>query len=405
MDAFEAFEQDLHEALNQLYDPTHPQRFRKIAPYLKSEPQEDIARIQSDIIHAIQGLKPSDDTPPDTRSWRLYNILLLRYVQRLTQEETAEHLRISPRHLRREQNLAIRYFAWQLWNQSFPSSPMALPDFIDRFSAWEEDSSTWQSQVKEEIISLQKASGQGVTDFVTAAEGITGLLGPFLEQHKISLKLIPVRRGINIRIQPAVLRQILIQTISEMSRHLDRGEITINTIESEDQIAICVSATPVLTRRPYNDELVRELLSLNQGSIKHYLENQQLIIEVCLSLEKVTILVVDDNLDLVHFYDRFVQGTRYHLVHLADGSRIFETIDEIYPDIIVLDVMLPKVDGWELLSHLHNHPTTRSIPVIVCSVVRDPELAMALGAIKYLPKPIRRQQFLETLEEVSIRLQ
>ena len=73
--------------------------------------------------------------------------------------------------------------------------------------------------------------------------------------------------------------------------------------------------------------------------------------------------------------------------------------EEIKPDIIVLDVMLPDVDGWELLSQLHEHPLTRSVPVIVCSVVGEEDLALALGAKVYLPKPVRRQQFLQALDQ------
>jgi two-component system sensor histidine kinase/response regulator len=110
------------------------------------------------------------------------------------------------------------------------------------------------------------------------------------------------------------------------------------------------------------------------------------------------VLVVDDNPDLMHFYQRYVQGTRYQIVSLREGARVFETIQTVAPDVIVLDVMLPDADGWELLSHLHNHPTARSIPVIVCSVVREEELALALGAKLYVPKPVRRQEFIQALD-------
>ena len=64
----------------------------------------------------------------------------------------------------------------------------------------------------------------------------------------------------------------------------------------------------------------------------------------------------------------------------------------------MLDILLPDVDGWELLSQLHSSPSTRPIPVIICSIVRENELASCLGAVQYLPKPVHRQDFIRALD-------
>ena len=62
--------------------------------------------------------------------------------------------------------------------------------------------------------------------------------------------------------------------------------------------------------------------------------------------------------------------------------------------------MLPDADGWELLTRLREHAATASTPIIICSVVRREELALALHATLYLAKPVRRQQFIQALEQV-----
>jgi CheY-like chemotaxis protein len=67
--------------------------------------------------------------------------------------------------------------------------------------------------------------------------------------------------------------------------------------------------------------------------------------------------------------------------------------------VIVLDIMLPDVDGWELLSNLRERPLTRGIPVIVCSVIRESDLAQALGAAVFLPKPLNHRHFVEALDQ------
>src|SRR5690606_819483 len=92
-------------------------------------------------------------------------------------------------------------------------------------------------------------------------------------------------------------------------------------------------------------------------------------------IRPVRLLVVDDNADIVHVYRRYLERTRYRVTHVATGQAVFERIEAQPPDIVLLDVMLPDMDGWEILTRLHDDPETRSIPVVVCSVVRQEELA------------------------------
>jgi CheY-like chemotaxis protein len=121
------------------------------------------------------------------------------------------------------------------------------------------------------------------------------------------------------------------------------------------------------------------------------------------SVGKTTVLVVDDNLDMARFYRRCSEGTRYHIVHVAQGQGLFETVKVVVPDIIVLDVMLPDVDGWELLMRLHEDPTTRSTPVIICTVVKEEDLALSLGAARYLTKPVRPREFIQALDQLLLQ--
>ena len=67
------------------------------------------------------------------------------------------------------------------------------------------------------------------------------------------------------------------------------------------------------------------------------------------------------------------------------------------PDAIVLDVMMRDVDGWELLQTLRSRPELAQVPIIVCSVLNEPTLALALGATAYLRKPIAADVLLAAL--------
>jgi CheY-like chemotaxis protein len=116
-------------------------------------------------------------------------------------------------------------------------------------------------------------------------------------------------------------------------------------------------------------------------------------------VKKATVLVIDDNSDLVHFYRRFTEGTRFQLVHIREGRQAFATIAQIRPQVIILDVMLPDVDGWQLLIKLREEPAMQTIPIVICSVVRREGLARTLGAVQSLVKPVGRQDFITALEQ------
>ena len=69
----------------------------------------------------------------------------------------------------------------------------------------------------------------------------------------------------------------------------------------------------------------------------------------------------------------------------------------------MLDVMLPGIDGWELLGRLREHPRTRNVPVVISTILPQEQLALALGAAAFLRKPINRETLLSSLDRLLIR--
>jgi CheY-like chemotaxis protein len=95
---------------------------------------------------------------------------------------------------------------------------------------------------------------------------------------------------------------------------------------------------------------------------------------------------------------RYTSGTRYRLVGTQDPEESLSLAEKISPQIIVLDVMMPQVDGWRVLGRLRQHPLTEHVPVIVCSILAQEELALSLGASGFVHKPVTRQAFLAALD-------
>ena len=91
-----------------------------------------------------------------------------------------------------------------------------------------------------------------------------------------------------------------------------------------------------------------------------------------------------------------------HIVMANDGSQGIELAQQLQPNVIILDVMMPGMDGWQILQRLHSTPATKAIPVVICSVFYDPELAFTLGAADVLKKPVRKEDLVVALKKISI---
>jgi CheY-like chemotaxis protein len=97
---------------------------------------------------------------------------------------------------------------------------------------------------------------------------------------------------------------------------------------------------------------------------------------------------------------RYLEGTRYRFVGVRDPEQALTQAQALSPHLILLDVMLPGVDGWEVLGRLRENPVFRSIPVIVSTILPQEQLALTLGAAAFLRKPASRETLLRTLDRL-----
>jgi CheY-like chemotaxis protein len=116
-----------------------------------------------------------------------------------------------------------------------------------------------------------------------------------------------------------------------------------------------------------------------------------------------TVLLIDDNLDILELYQRYLQQRHYHAVTVQGGAEALRLASQLQPQANVLDLMMPEQDGWEILQWLTNHPDTHKIPVVICSILRARQLAMALGAAAFLEKPVDEMEFLGVLDTLTAR--
>ena len=109
------------------------------------------------------------------------------------------------------------------------------------------------------------------------------------------------------------------------------------------------------------------------------------------------VLVVEDNPAAAELLARHLDGGGFRVEIARSGSETLTRARELKPVAITLDILLPELDGWEVLARLKQDDATRDIPVVIVSVVDNPDLGRALGAVDYLVKPVERDALLSRL--------
>ena len=106
--------------------------------------------------------------------------------------------------------------------------------------------------------------------------------------------------------------------------------------------------------------------------------------------QKQTILIVDDNIDTVELLRKRIRAEGYNTEEAYDGEEALRKVYQTNPDLIILDVMMPKMDGYEVCKVLKTDDRTKLIPVIMLTAKSDVESkvkGLDIGADDYVPKP------------------
>ncbi|TMD90112.1 MAG: response regulator [Chloroflexi bacterium] len=114
------------------------------------------------------------------------------------------------------------------------------------------------------------------------------------------------------------------------------------------------------------------------------------------------VLIVEDDPPASELLSRQLGRAGFRTEVVRSGSEVMSRARQRKPAAITLDILLPGIDGWEVLTRLKDDETTSSIPVIVISVVDNPELAIALGAVDYFVKPVPARELIGRLRRFKI---
>jgi len=121
-------------------------------------------------------------------------------------------------------------------------------------------------------------------------------------------------------------------------------------------------------------------------------------IEQRITVDDNTVLIIDDDADARDLLRRTLEGGGYTVIEAASGAEGIDMARASKPKVVILDVIMPGMDGWETLRALKSDPELLDIPVVMSTIVGNEAMAYSLGAAYYLPKPVDRGRLLEVVQ-------
>ena len=121
-------------------------------------------------------------------------------------------------------------------------------------------------------------------------------------------------------------------------------------------------------------------------------------------MNKARILVIEDNRYLVQVYERLLEMQGYVVFTAFDGEEGLQKAQKVKPDLIILDILMPGKNGWEIMEELKDDPETQSIPVIISTVKNRPEdieRGKDLRAADHIAKPYVFSDLLEKIRAIT----
>jgi len=115
--------------------------------------------------------------------------------------------------------------------------------------------------------------------------------------------------------------------------------------------------------------------------------------------DRPTVLVIDDEASALQLVERYLSKEGWRVALAQNGQEGLRLARKLRPSAICLDILMPSMDGWAVLTELKNDPELAAIPVIILSLTNDKQLGYALGASEFLTKPIHREQLIAVLDK------
>lgn len=383
----EGFVEQVKDALEKLYDYPALHRHPLAQRFAQERNEPPGHPLRRDLIAAIESLNPGGTAMRSVPA-RLYNLLHMHYIGGMTLHEAANDLGISSRQayrdLRRGQQ-GVAEMLWYKWGQS--DRPQQAESEVGPLAAL--------SSLEQEVQRLNRhITTVALDDLLVGALGAVEKLAAESNRH-ITVNMPPEAQP--IATNSVIARQVLLHLLSYAVRTSSGPDIALD-VDMQN-------TTPVLTLHyttSHSEPLPPTIAHLITQLRWTFARDDSDATRLTLTLRPFerSVLIIDDNEGLVDLMKRYLSGAAYHVLSATNGTDGLQLATDSTPDVIIMDVMMPGMDGWEVLQRLRTQASTQAIPVIICSVIHDPELAASLGANAVIAKPVTKEAILNALDSV-----
>ncbi len=395
----------VRSALAHLYDHAFLQN-HPLALMLAAEANLDlVARAQNVrriLLDCVEALRPQDGRAATWEAARAHAILTYRYVDGLAIPQIAARLAISRRQAYREHEKGLHAVAELAWEKVRQATEQRLGAGTTAAAP------TGRLEAAQaEVARLRQGVHTETLDLHEVLAGALQVLAPVCTETGIRIQVPAAGSWPTVRADRVMLRQALLNLLSH-ALHSAQGDLSIAGVIEQGKLCLDIregppigggrSPAPLLKQPALSLEVAQALIAVQAGRLEAGQRDGRWHLWVALPLtDTATILVIDDNADLVALLQRYLRGHAVSVVGASDGQQALRLAAELRPQVISLDVMMPSFDGWEILQQLKSAPLTRDIPVIICSVLNEPEVARAMGASDYITKPVDQDVLLGVL--------
>jgi CheY-like chemotaxis protein len=386
------FRNDVRDALAHFYDQAYLESHLLVRQLIGPNAPLTLSRAQmlrTLLREAIEALQPAQGIPSHMPEWRSYRALYYRYVKGVSFLQVQDELGLSRRQLQREERKGIDALVAMLWPRR-----LADNDAQDLSRQDPDETQPLPEQVQHWKVERQPCAVQALVD------DVRWMLGPLLQRLNVTVEVVVPPRLAQVLVDPTLTRQAILRILRLLAQRAEGGKIALQAVHCDKMVAITF-LSPVTVDLDQDDWHLASLLIRRQGGslrIEPATGDMQRVVMEVPWLSRARVLVVDDVQAAHTLFERYLAPHNYDTIHASNADEAVRLAQKLRPDVVILDMMMPTVDGWQVLRDLQSHSTTATIPVVVCSVLDEPELALSLGAQSFVRKPVQRLELLAALE-------
>lgn len=397
------FLNDVKDILNHLSDPAYLENHNLINLFYKGNESALAVRmhaVRETFQESMDFLRPPEGTPINATEWRCYKILTLRYFQLKEWHLIEEELGLSQRQVQRDLKKGLDALVSILWDHYISLNP----DELNKKDPQEELVETYdQDLIKDELKNWEIS--YDLINLSQILEQALQLCKSLVNTELLNrVNISEVDTSLEVMVDQVLTKQGLYKIFSMIGSGPENLVVNIHTRKLNDyffELSFTFKPAKLIAIEYWN---IAQLFFTIQGLSHNISQNEeQSVISVILPIKKQTsCLVIDDVESVRRLIERMLGSYGIQVFGADKYLPALNLIQLVRPDFILLDILMPKMDGWQMIKNLKSNPETKDIPVIICSVLFEPELSQAVKAAAYIRKPINRLELIKTLQELKL---